>query len=214
MQALLLTVPAMCKVSPPVSVRHAPLGRMTGVTLVELLVVLTIAGILLGIGASSYKNLTTSYRISGEINGLLGDMQYARSEAIKQGQNVVICVANAAGSDCLPNDTNWQKGWIVFVDTNNTKTTGGNATLVLRAQPAFTGAGTGSSDTLTDSVTSNVSFDREGLALGLLTTMSGAGGAIIALHDATSNATRTRCLQVTNIGNISVQQPSTLAGCT
>jgi hypothetical protein len=80
---------------------------------------------------------------------------------------------------------------------------------VLRAQAAFT-----SQDTLTDSTTSNVSFDREGLALGLLTTMSGAGGAVIALHDSTNNATKTRCLQVTNVGNVSVQQPTTLATCT
>ena len=181
---------------------------MAGFSMLELLVVLGVAGILLGIGASSYRNITVSYRISSEINGLLGDMQYARSEAIKQGQNVVICVSTS-GTDCAANNTNWNQGWIVFVDTNGTKTTGGNATLVLRQQPAFT-----STDTLTDGVTSNVSFDREGLALGLLTTMSGAGGAVIRLHDATSNATRTRCLQVTNIGNVSVQQPSTLGSCT
>ena len=87
-------------------------------------------------------------------------------------------------------------------------TTSGNAALVLRAQAAFTGT-----DTMTDGATSFVSFDREGLALGLLTTMSGAGGALIPLHDATSNITRTRCLQITNIGNVSVQQPSTLAAC-
>lgn len=188
---------------------------MTGVSMVELLIVLTIAGILLGIGASSYKGITTSYRISSEINGLLGDMQYARSEAIKQGQNVVICVANSAANDCAAADTHWQDGWIVFVNATaaNPPTTAGNTALVLRAQPAFTGAGTGASDTLTDGVTSNVSFDREGLALGLLTTMSGAGGAVIPLHDSTSNATRTRCLQVTNVGNVSVQQPSTLSNC-
>jgi type IV fimbrial biogenesis protein FimT len=206
----------MYNAAEPATLRHAPPARMAGVTLVELLIVLTIAGILLGIAASSYKGITTSYRISGEINGLLGDMQYARSEAIKQGQNVVICVANPAGNDCLPNDTNWHKGWIVFVNTSATPppTTGSNVALVLRAQPAFRGSGTGTSDTLTDGVTSYVTFDREGLALGLLTTMSGAGGAVIPLHDATSNATRTRCLQVTNVGNISVQQPSTLASCT
>jgi type IV fimbrial biogenesis protein FimT len=189
---------------------------MAGVTMMELLIVLTVAGILLGIGASSYKSITTSFRISSEINGLLGDMQYARSEAIKQGQNVVICVANPAGNDCAANDTHWQDGWIVFVDTSttNAKTTAGNAALVLRTQPAFTGVGTGASDTLTDGVTSSVSYNRDGLALGLLTTMSGVGGALIPLHDSTNNATRTRCLQVTNAGNVSVQQPSTLPACT
>jgi type IV fimbrial biogenesis protein FimT len=204
----------MCNAQEPVSVRRLPAAPMAGVTMVELLIVLTIAGVLLGIGASSYKGITTSYRISGEINALLGDMQYARSEAIKQGQNVVVCVANSGGSDCAANDTHWQDGWIVFADPTNTKTTGGNAALVMRAQRPFTGAGTGSSDTLTDGVTSNVSFDREGLALGLLTTMSGAGGAVIPLHDATNSATRTRCLQVTNVGNVSVQQPTTSSNCT
>jgi type IV fimbrial biogenesis protein FimT len=186
---------------------------MTGVSMVELLIVLTVAGILLGIGAGSYNGITTSYRISSEINGLLGDMQYARSEAIKQGQNVAICVANSAGNDCAAGDTHWQDGWIVFVNASaaNPPTTSGNAALVLRVQPAFTGKG--ATDTLTDGVTNNVSFDREGLALGLLTTMAGAGGAVIPLHDSTSNATRTRCLQVTNVGNVSVQQPSTLSTC-
>ncbi|MGC1459687.1 MAG: GspH/FimT family pseudopilin [Steroidobacteraceae bacterium] len=182
--------------------------RIAGVSLIELLAVVAVVAILMGVGLTSYQGLTISNRITGEINGLLGDMQYARSEAIKQGQNVVVCVSTN-GTDCSAMNTNWNLGWIVFVDPTNTKTTGGNAALVLRAQPAFT-----SSDTLTDGATSVVSFDREGLALGLLTTMSGNGGAVIPLHDATNNATRTRCLEITNVGNVSVQQTTTLATCT
>lgn len=186
---------------------------MAGVTLLELLAVVAIVAILMSIGVGSYRNITISSRISGEINGLLGDMQYARSEAIKQGQNVVICVSTS-GTDCAANNTNWNQGWIVFVDVNGTKSTGGNAALVLRQQAAFSAnSGGGTSDTLTDGVTSSVSFDREGLALGLLTTMSGNGGAVIPLHDPTHNPQRTRCLQVTNVGNVSVQQPATLATC-
>jgi type IV fimbrial biogenesis protein FimT len=184
------------------------LRRIAGVSLIELLAVVTIAAILLTIGVSSYKNITISYRISGEINGLLGDMQYARSEAIKQGQNVVVCVSTT-GTDCSNGNFNWNLGWIVFVDPNNTKSTGGNGALVLRAQTAFT-----SSDTFTDGVTSNVSFDREGLALGLTATMNGNGGAVIPLHDSTDNALRTRCLEITNVGNVSVQQTTTLSTCT
>ena len=67
-------------------------NRQTGLSLLELMAVLTIVAILMGVGFASFKGITTSYRISGEINGLLGDMQYARSEAIKQGQSVAICV--------------------------------------------------------------------------------------------------------------------------
>jgi type IV fimbrial biogenesis protein FimT len=182
--------------------------RIAGVSLVELLAVVAIVAILMSIGLSSFKSLTISNRISGEINDLLGDMQYGRSEGIKQGQNVTVCVSTT-GTDCSANNYNWNLGWIVFLDVNNAKTTSGNSALVLRAHPAFTGT-----DTLTDGATSNISFDREGLALGLTTTMSGNGGAVLPLHDSTNNATRTRCLEITNIGNLSVQQTTTLATCT
>ena len=50
----------------------------------ELLIVITISGILAAIGTASFKYLTTSNRASTEINGLLNDLQYARSEAQKQ----------------------------------------------------------------------------------------------------------------------------------
>jgi type IV fimbrial biogenesis protein FimT len=188
---------------------QTPPSRMAGVSLLELLAVIAIVGILMGIGVTSYRNITLSYRISGEINGLLGDMQYARSEAIKQGQNVVICVAPPGANDCDAANFNWDQGWIVFADPTGGKSTGGNAALILRRQGAFSSRSAGGTgDTLTNGVTSNVSFDREGLALGLLTTMSGAGGAVIPLHDPTSNPQRTRCLWVTNVGSVSVQQPS------
>ena len=187
---------------------------MAGVSLLELLAVIAIVAILMGIGVSSYRSITLSYRISGEINGLLGDMQYARSEAIKQGQNVVICVAPPSATDCAMGNFNWDQGWIVFADPTGAKSTGGNAALILRRQGAFSSnSAGGTGDTLTNGITSNVSFDREGLALGLLTTMSGAGGAVIPLHDSTSNPQRTRCLWVTNVGSVSVQQPTTLATC-
>ncbi|HEV2704005.1 MAG TPA: GspH/FimT family pseudopilin [Steroidobacteraceae bacterium] len=178
--------------------------RMAGVSLIELMVVVAVVAILLGVGMSSYKSITVTSRVSGEINGLLGDMQYARSEAIKQGQNVVVCVS-VNGTDCSVGNTQWNQGWIVFADPTNTRTTGGNAALVLRAQAAFPGA---TPDSLTDGATSNVSFDREGLALGLGT------GAVLALHDPTTNTALTRCLAISNIGNVAVQQPSTLATCT
>jgi type IV fimbrial biogenesis protein FimT len=189
--------------------------RMAGVTLLELLVVIVVAAILMGVATSSYKSITLSSRISSEINGLLGDMQYARSEAIKQGQNVVICVAPATANDCVAGNTNWDQGWIVFVDPTGGKSTGGNAALILRRQVAFsTNSAGGTGDTLSDGLTSNVSFDREGVTLGLLSTMGGAGGAVVPLHTAPVDATKTRCLWITNVGNVSVQQPSTLATCT
>ncbi len=65
--------------------------RMSGMTLVELLIVMMIAAILVGVGVPSFRYVTNSNRMSGEINNLLGDLQFARSEALKEGQTVTIC---------------------------------------------------------------------------------------------------------------------------
>jgi type IV fimbrial biogenesis protein FimT len=181
-------------------------SRMAGVTLLELMVVVVIASILMAVGVPSYKYITTSYRISGEINGLLGDVQFARAEAVKEGQNVTLCVANAAGSDCATGVTAWQNGWIVFADPTSGLTTGGNAALVLRQQAAFS-----SSDTLTNGTTAAMIFNREGIVTGLLA----SGGATLTLHDPTANVAWTRCLQVSNVGSaLVVQHTTTGASCT
>src|SRR5712664_2668940 len=119
--------------------RHA-----SGVTLVEILVVMGIVATLMAIGIPSYKYVTNANRISAEINGLLGDLQFARSEAIKEGRTVSVCVSSDQ-STCLTTtpDTNWQKGWIVFSDVNgdgNIDTANGD--LLLRAQTTFKGTDT------------------------------------------------------------------------
>ncbi len=167
------------------------------------MVVVSIVAILMGVGIPTYRYITTSYRISGEINGLLGDMQFARAEAVKEGQNVTICVSSD-GLAC--SGTAWQAGWIVFADPTSSLTTGGNAALVLRRQAAFTG-----SDTLDNGATGSLIFNREGLAGGLLAT----GGATIPLHEPTANVSWTRCLQISNVGAaVVVQHTTTGASCT
>ena len=48
--------------------------RHGGFSITELMVVVAIVAILLGIGAPSYRYITNSYRMSAEVNGLLGDL--------------------------------------------------------------------------------------------------------------------------------------------
>jgi type IV fimbrial biogenesis protein FimT len=151
-----------------------------------MLVTITIAAILLMIGVPSFQYVTNSNRIAAEINGLLGDMQYARSEAIKEGQPVTVCVSQN-GTSCVNTNT-WQKGWIVFSDVN------GNAAVdagdvVLRVQKTFA-----STDTFV--ATNNVgavTFNREGYANGI-------ANGLIALHDSTNNHNWIRCLSINLTG--------------
>ena len=63
-------------------------ARSPGFTLLELLITMSIAAIVLTIAVPSFRYVTNSNRIAGELNGLLGDLQFARSEAIKEGLGV------------------------------------------------------------------------------------------------------------------------------
>jgi len=192
--------------------------RMAGFTLVELMMVIVVAAILLGVGIPSYKNITTSYRISGEINGLLGDIQFARAEAIKEGQSVTICAlpANAGStpSTCAAAgaSTGWQNGWIVFPDPTGAQTgTGTNGwASVLRYQPPFSG---NAPDTLVDrsSGTIAVTYNREGLigGVGLSSGLNANNNdTFLSLRNSAANPQYTRCLQITAVGATQVVQPA------
>ena len=185
--------------------RAAPKGQ-AGVTLIELLIVVILAAILMSIGVPSYRYVTTSNRTTTEINSLLGDLQYARSEAARQGQFVTVCVAQSTTSpySCAASGTDtWQKGWIIFVDLNNDATVDANDP-VLRVQNAYS-----SGDTLVSSpATSAVTFNRDGFAhLGNATTT-------ITLHDSTANSLYSRCLDVTQAGMMTTRNNTSTPSCT
>lgn len=85
--------------------------RSSGVTLVEMLTVLVILAILAGIGVPGLQELVRSNRMTVTANELLSSVNLARSEAIKRGARVDLVPAG--------DGTDWDKGWIVFVDENN-----------------------------------------------------------------------------------------------
>ena len=153
-------------------------ARTAGVTAIELLITMAIAAILLAIAVPSYKYVTTSNRMSSEINGLLGDMQFARYEAIKQGVPITICATG--GTDACSVGAPWNSGWVVLSPTSP------NPTTPLRSQPAFT-----SGDAVAAALQS-ISFNREGFANTGLTELT--------LTDATGNAAYTRCLWIGTSG--------------
>jgi type IV fimbrial biogenesis protein FimT len=163
-------------------------SRQRGFTLLELIITMTIAVILMAIAIPSFQYVTTADRISGEVNSLLGDMQYARAEAIKEGQTVTVCAAAAGYGSCSGNDT-WNAGWLVF-SGGGTQPAAAADILVVRA--AFNG---GDTFQTADGATSAVQFNREGFATGLA-----ADPVIFELHDPTNNATYTRCLALTIVG--------------
>lgn len=171
-----------------------------GLTLVELMVTVSIMAILLAVGVPSYRYITTSNRVSSEVNGLLLDLQFARSEALKQGRTVSVCPATSTGT-CAGN-SNWQNGWIVFMDLNgNGSMDDATTEIVLKNQPSFAA----NNDTfVSDNNVQFITYNREGFAAGL--PAPAAGYITITLHDKTANKSWTRCVEVNTIGKVRVER--------
>ena len=170
--------------------------RSAGFSIFELVIVVGIAGILAAIGTSSFKYVTTANRISAETNGLLGDLQFARSEAQKEGQYITLCPANLTGTACAsPGTTNWSVGWIVFVDLNdNHAYDAATEGTILRWQKAI------SPDVLQGGAATlkYVTFNREGFADSGATTSWGT----LILNSTPVNPNYKRCIAISAVGAI------------
>ena len=108
-----------------------------GFSLIELMVVLTIVGILVRIGISTYSSAITSSNISSESNALWGDLQYAHSQSIKQGLTVTLCAANTSGNapyTCSGSSTTWSSGWVTYTGSYTTTSGAVTQALLLRVQ--------------------------------------------------------------------------------
>jgi type IV fimbrial biogenesis protein FimT len=94
--------------------------RHAGFTLLELLTVVTIAGLLLAVAVPSMRAFVQNSRMTGAANDLVRALQVARTEAVKRRRNVVVCTADdplAATPACAGEAT--LNGWVVFVDSNS-----------------------------------------------------------------------------------------------
>jgi len=97
------------------------MGKSAGFTLIELIVTLTVAGILAAIAVPSFKTTIQNNRLATESNDLLGAMLYARSQAISGGSHdsttppldVAVCASTLTGTNPSCDTTDWSKGWIV-----------------------------------------------------------------------------------------------------
>jgi type IV fimbrial biogenesis protein FimT len=108
--------------SPAFQERPAP-----GFTLVEILVVLGIASILLTMAVPSFRSLMQNLQLTTAVNDLFGAINLTRSEAIKRGARVNLTTVNP--------DSNWENGWVVFVDNNENLTPDAGDDIILEHGP-------------------------------------------------------------------------------
>jgi len=104
--------------------------RNLGVTLIELIITISIAGILVSIAIPSFSSIIRSTRLTTYANELVTSLNLARSEAVKRGVQVSV---KKKGST----NQNWDSGWDIFTDLDGDGTLDAADTL-LKTYPALT----------------------------------------------------------------------------
>ncbi|MGV6816336.1 MAG: GspH/FimT family pseudopilin [Thiotrichales bacterium] len=84
-------------------------GRSRGLTLAELLVTLSVSGVIVQTAVTSLSGFMTANLLSTQANGIMSNLFIARSEAVKRNARVIMRRTGAR----------WEEGWITFVDSND-----------------------------------------------------------------------------------------------
>jgi type IV fimbrial biogenesis protein FimT len=103
-------------------------ARCSGFSLPELMIAVTLSSILLSMAIPAFSTLIDDTGLSSQVNEFAGYLNYARSEAIKTGKRVEIC-KSADGASCN-SGSDWQDGWIVFVDADTNRLRNGDEPLL------------------------------------------------------------------------------------
>lgn len=117
-----------------------------GFTLIELMITIAVLGIMLAFAVPSFVNLIENSRVTTQANTLLGAVNLARSEAVKQG--VPVSIQNEPGG--------FVDGWCVISGGLNGCQNARDNALMLREFPALEGV------TVSQGGAAGITFDARG----------------------------------------------------
>jgi type IV fimbrial biogenesis protein FimT len=104
-------------------------NRQSGFNLIELMISVTVGGIVLSIAVPSFMGLIKNNRITAQTNDLLTAMHLARNEAINRGHDIRVLP--------LSGTTDWASGWQVRLDVDSDGVTDAGVDTVLRNYDAI-----------------------------------------------------------------------------
>ncbi|MCU7806520.1 MAG: GspH/FimT family pseudopilin [Candidatus Thiodiazotropha sp. (ex Semelilucina semeliformis)] len=99
--------------------------KISGMTLIELMVTLAVGILILSIGVPSFMSMMSSNQAAGYSNDLVSALRLARSEAVKRSIVVSVCSRNKTpGSVACDPGAGWAYGWLVFTDDGTSPSNG------------------------------------------------------------------------------------------
>lgn len=121
--------------------------RITGFTIIELLITLGLMAIIVSLTVPSFRNIIRDSSLAAASGEFLGALNYARAEAIRRSRPVIIC-KSTNGTNCS-NTSQWEQGWLAYVDDDNSEDLSA-ADTIMRVWPGFDGNMTLRGDTQFD----------------------------------------------------------------
>lgn len=109
---------------PPLSSRR----RVHGFTLLDLLIALTIVGILFGIVIPGLKNAVARVQAGSARTAITATLFDAQRHATVLGREIVVCPGE---SQCV-GGVDWSQGWLAFIDHNGDRMHGPGEQIVRR----------------------------------------------------------------------------------
>lgn len=91
-------------------------GSSAGFTLLELMIVLAVAGILVAVAAPGFQTMIKSSSVVSGRDALASAIKGARGQAIFDKTSVTICASDDQ-SGCSAS-ADWSDGWVIFTDVD------------------------------------------------------------------------------------------------
>lgn len=171
-----------------------------GFTLIELMVTISIGTILMMIATPNLISYRRNAELTSASNTLVSSINAARGEALKRGLSAMV-VPTANGS-------NWNTGWVVFVDVDSDRTFNSTVDTLVFTQAALSSSISMTGNGVASGSSPAVIFDSSGYPK---TRTGGFGAATLSITrtdtSITSDPSQTRRVVISITGRTRVCTP-------